>query len=1424
MKKLSLLLLMMLTLFGYGQVWAQDLLFVGDADQQTTYSNRLIAANQTQSYSETIYKKADLTAAGLEEGTGIKRIVYKGIYTGDTGTIPVMVWIGNTTDDAPATTQYVEGSTTEYNYDMADPDELGMTLIYDGDYTVSAPGDDGIIMEFAVPNSFRYAGNNLRVMVVKPESDAKLNRALNAYCAKSTFTDFKNTMFRQNTGIFSLVSSPFLWIETGVASEHNFKITETNLPTQATINEPFEASFTIVNQGIAEGADGYTVKYYFDDVEVATAEAVAVDVNATQTFTFTYTPTTRGRHTSYAEIVFPDGASVKTSKVSMKVEEANPRWSWDFEDQTWPEGSDYSEYKIDSYVHLAANGYYLSPTDYSPGTNPIFITPLLHAEDGEVFYFDAAKYGASYFGYTLTVSVSKDRKTWTTVKTIEEADYTGAQVGGSSSSDYDFSEFNFTIAEGGDYYIMFNGGARLDNFYGFALVEMAHDIMSVEEDLPTEGMVNNEVTATWTVKNLKNATETATAKYFINGTAVAEAASQSLTTRTEKTFSFSCMPHETGTFTSYIELTLADGSTVRSSEVEITISEEEPKGEALIGNYYSYGTSIPVQTSSTGSYSDMIWTASDLQSYGIASGTMIKGIVFKGYSSSEVSAPVQVWIANTEATSPVVGSDPTDDLTNTTGMTKVFDGSYTFKKGGSYGEANMVDIMTITLAEPFEYDGTNLRIHAQCVQDATQTGVSFAQSDLSTAAYKAKSMYGDNYYGNDNSRLPWIALLYDKEASHFTGTLTIKNADQTVTPIAGTTITLTSEDGVTYSGTTDSEGQFDFEVMQDTKTYTLSHNYTEKNCFPMSEDELTVTFQGTSLEKDIQLVEGVDFKIESVDAPTTATTNNVYTATVTATNYNATTLATADYTATLYVDGKAVAEAESVDVASMESVTLTFTFTPHEAGTFSNCYIALAAPTTTVQTDAYTLTVAAESAGGDITVLENKTMSNTYPLCFYYKHSLAETVYTKEKLQEYGVTDGAQILKLALLSYKPAGSINAHVQMWLENTEDDGSTAKSKPYTNGMTKIYDNELTIEAHGSASEPVEYFKADLSESPFVYTGKNLRLVVLSDADTYENSSQRTQFATDNTYNLTWAGKNDNTTSTELTLSSGNPSPVLSITIPAGSHFTGSVKNASEEAVAGAKVTLRNDDNDVEYSATTGEDGTFDVEVVQTDKTYTVTVEAEGYITLAPEGTVDLSSGNSEDNNYVLDNGVDITIATGATGTSYSGPYALDFSTAEVKAYKAVEKVETGGVRLTAVTIVPAETGIVVKGTPGTYHIPLATTESADDYSDNLLVANLDEVYTVTAADYGYVYRYVKTSTGKTGFQKAKAGQTVSVGKAYLRLTTPNANDVLYVDETTGIDSITEEDNNGEGSVWNTSGQRVGDNYRGIVIKQGKKFVRK
>ena len=63
-------------------------------------------------------------------------------------------------------------------------------------------------------------------------------------------------------------------------------------------------------------------------------------------------------------------------------------------------------------------------------------------------------------------------------------------------------------------------------------------------------------------------------------------------------------------------------------------------------------------------------------------------------------------------------------------------------------------------------------------------------------------------------------------------------------------------------------------------------------------------------------------------------------------------------------------------------------------------------------------------------------------------------------------------------------------------------------------------------------------------------------------------------------------------------------------------------------------------------------------------------------------------------------------------------------------------------------------------------------------------------------------------------------------------PLANDrieVIVYDESviTGIknlDSQSSQNSRGDGSVYNLRGQKVGDNYRGLVIKNGRKYLRR
>ena len=187
------------------------------------------------------------------------------------------------------------------------------------------------------------------------------------------------------------------------------------------------------------------------------------------------------------------------------------------------------------------------------------------------------------------------------------------------------------------------------------------------------------------------------------------------------------------------------------------------------------------------------------------------------------------------------------------------------------------------------------------------------------------------------------------------------------------------------------------------------------------------------------------------------------------------------------------------------------------------------------------------------------------------------------------------------------------------------------------------------------------------------------------------------------------------------------------------------------------------------------------------------------------------------------VSVTIKEGMDATTFCCDQALDFTGAEVNAYIAVRKNENT-TSLVRVDKVPANTGIVIKGTPGTYDI-MTTTEQVTLTQENLLVGTT-EPYTVSTSDVGYVYRFVySNTTGKTGFQKAKAGQTISANKAYLRLPTTSSKEFFGFDEmeTTGVDNLSVDDNH-NGSSYNLSGQRVDGSYRGVIINQGKKYIRK
>ena len=148
----------------------------------------------------------------------------------------------------------------------------------------------------------------------------------------------------------------------------------------------------------------------------------------------------------------------------------------------------------------------------------------------------------------------------------------------------------------------------------------------------------------------------------------------------------------------------------------------------------------------------------------------------------------------------------------------------------------------------------------------------------------------------------------------------------------------------------------------------------------------------------------------------------------------------------------------------------------------------------------------------------------------------------------------------------------------------------------------------------------------------------------------------------------------------------------------------------------------------------------------------------------------------------------------------------------------------------TAVPANTGLLIattSGDAGTVTIPVAASGEAP--TDNYLVAT--DGTDVAAGNYVFAYETANPAA-TAGFYKLGDATAVAAGKAYLDGTAvPSLAKVLrfvFGDGTaTGIDGVSGDNgisgDDGE-AIYNVAGQQVDKDYKGIVIKNGKKYLQK
>ncbi len=136
----------------------------------------------------------------------------------------------------------------------------------------------------------------------------------------------------------------------------------------------------------------------------------------------------------------------------------------------------------------------------------------------------------------------------------------------------------------------------------------------------------------------------------------------------------------------------------------------------------------------------------------------------------------------------------------------------------------------------------------------------------------------------------------------------------------------------------------------------------------------------------------------------------------------------------------------------------------------------------------------------------------------------------------------------------------------------------------------------------------------------------------------------------------------------------------------------------------------------------------------------------------------------------------------------------------------------------SIIPANTGVILKAEAGDYTFTL-TNDAADAIADNALIATT--VQPVVPAD----GTYAALSANAAEFGKLTGGMTLSAGKAYLAVPeTAGAKLAVVFDNTTGVNVVEAEGAEAQNAAaFNLAGQRVSGNAKGIVIINGKKYIK-
>lgn len=908
-----------------------------------------------------------------------------------------------------------------------------------------------------------------------------------------------------------------------------------------------------------------------------------------------------------------DVVGTRTGNISISTEGAEPfvmpvagvvvdpsKLFVNFEDQKFPEGT-YNELDDEGEVHWAVKsvGTYSEP-NYAADHDRVgnltkFVLPKMKAEEGDVMSFRAAMKNT---GVHLNVLYSADRKSWTTAKAISEdaANEADRFSDEGYTNNYEFKTFTVDNIPAGEWYVAFEGDyVRVDDIMGYTLLEVPdYDLIVEGASFPSTAMVNYASTASATIVNIGKADVKEgelTAKIYLNDEEAASASVPAIASGESATIAIAFTPHQAGATTIRMAV---EGVATADATAEMTVAEETTSSYVQVGEGSSLTSGGPFKFYNYRSITEIIYPK---EAIGIPAGTKILGLTFKGYySGKNVQSDINVYIANESGTA-FKGYD-------VTGMTQ-YSGVFDMTNGGG-SSSNPIDVITVTFPEGIVYNGENIRIVTTADSDGWQSVYFEVDNNYSSAAQQKASDSGS--LEELEASASWSALSYmpvayfavEKDATTISGTVTAKESGAA---IEGAEVKLTSGD-VEYAGTTGADGRYEFAVMQDALTYDME--VAKEGYFTYRSND--ISFAEGSAVKDVEMDEATGINIMSVSIPAEGEVNS--TMTVKATIENGLEKEAGSYTAVLYVDGVAAAEAEAVALEAYKSYDFEFVYTPHTEGEVS-AYVEFKNEYNTATSEPQTIAIAAESANAEVRVGTPTEFSTAGPIRFYDQYTQTEIIYPKEMIS---LEAGAKILSISFKGYTESRTADPVVNVWIGNVPE-GSALQGDDVTEltQVTPEYGTMVTIEPAGSESEPIAIFTAEIPDG-FTYEGGDIRIFTQSESDawtyTYFEIDNNVQGQAQQRYDYSSI---DNVASKSWT---GIEMPVVYFGISPTKNISGTVTFWKDKAPAeGAKVTLRS--GEVEYYGTTEADGTYSIDVIKHSLVYDMTVSLEGYEDTVVEG---------------------------------------------------------------------------------------------------------------------------------------------------------------------------------------------------------------